>query len=970
MPRIDFREYVKSLREEGKNLEEYLSFRPTIFIGIGGFGSDVVRKLKRLFIENWGKEIPTVFQFLGIDTQIRESNDILSDVEYVNIAGGIDVEKVLELDPWKTLKWWKEVSKKYEAGRLSSGANMVRPLGRFGFMAPANFVKVKNAFSTSITNMQVFCKESNLNITGGKAYIISSLAGGTGGGIFVDIAYIVKKILSSNFGADSRVTGILALSEIFEKVVPPVNHPRIYANAYAGMKEVLNFIIGNKKSVKYNDQDFANEEVTRKTIFDVTHIISAVSEKGFRVATDPDILEETIAKEIFLETHTPLKAKFPDGENVDVINKTTEDGRVRAFASFGVASLTYPTEEVMAYCSYRFSIEFIEDLLKLKIENIENEVNKWIDTIQLREKGADQVLINLDRTEQDRPFGVRFDAKSDLLDRDYDRTLISKEAKDYWDRLHKEAEALRYSKEPSKITIRSRGEEFFNLKNKDLTEKVKSLVALGGVTTALEFINKLETIITVNVNDVRGEAEKLRSIQANSINRLNEDLNDINSVALGGFFRRGKKIEETVGAFESDLEEYLKLTTDIYLREEILSLYGKFSNEINQYKSHLGVIQGKLKNVKRQMETDLASIRNRVDTLANVNKRTGGNILSVVDSNMMGNIYAEAIGDKTIHNYDLMLSSINKKIDLWKINEIKEDELIPIFLEEASGFFRGSVDVKTIIEVIEKFYPEEHEKRLMFERVSALAGCLFREDLSRSPGEFEDYVVLGVSPKIKGQSQKYLNFLTGYRSKDLAAIPDDSRIDIFTVRFGHTLDSLINIASYSTRYESELRAFNNNPKINRPIHCYPEAEEWEEIIPSQKEEEALSYFVLGRLLGYSYPSKEAEGNPESPKNKSFIYQRGHNYYLYYEHESEEEEAKLGQGLKEASETFCDNREYIEFMKGKVEAKIREVGNEALKIKIENYLKKIKDEREQATLEERKEFFGKEIKILNQYKEEL
>ncbi len=77
----------KPLNKAWKDLSKEASFRPIIYIGVGGFGCSVISNLKAdidtLIPE---QAIKDGFAFIGLDTHPRERNNILTDSEYVALS--------------------------------------------------------------------------------------------------------------------------------------------------------------------------------------------------------------------------------------------------------------------------------------------------------------------------------------------------------------------------------------------------------------------------------------------------------------------------------------------------------------------------------------------------------------------------------------------------------------------------------------------------------------------------------------------------------------------------------------------------------------------------------------------------------------------------------------------------------------------------------------------------------------------
>lgn len=117
----------------------------------------------------------------------------------------------------------------------------------------------------------------------------------------------------------------------------------------------------------------------------------------------------------------------------------------------------------------------------------------------------------------------------------------------------------------------------------------------------------------------------------------------------------------------------------------------------------------------------------------------------------------------------------------------------------------------------------------------------------------------------------------------------------------------------------------------RPIHSWPEAEEWNDLIPSREAEEAGKWFILGRAFSNLFPTPGAP-SPGDRKNTAFLYARGSNYYL--EIPGDKRPQLVGKGLAVAYRNFGERTDWQQFLQKKVEAKIAEVGEQVLRDRIE------------------------------------
>src|SRR5690554_2062290 len=189
--------------------------RPFLIIGLGGSGGKTIRYLKQSLQEwlgeiGWSYGFPHAWQFLHIDTpQVQDSPvlpgspALLPPSEYLSLyQDGVPFSTVMDRlrrNNHSFEGWW--VDPAYMNVPIAYGAGQFRAVGRVlgldqrNRIADAVTAKVTALRSTeAIGELQELVKaahDSNgvyMKPGDPVAMIISSLAGGTGAGIFMDVA--------------------------------------------------------------------------------------------------------------------------------------------------------------------------------------------------------------------------------------------------------------------------------------------------------------------------------------------------------------------------------------------------------------------------------------------------------------------------------------------------------------------------------------------------------------------------------------------------------------------------------------------------------------------------------------------------------------------------------------------------------------------------------------------------------------
>ena len=259
-----------------------------IFIGLGGTGIDCLREIKkqvynRLIPDDPVAEVPTYdhIQFLAIDTDVcslgddRSLSALDNATEYVDISCR-DIHairgntRVLRQDP--SLQWFSDNVPILSA---NAGAGAVRQIGRLLFMMKVD--TVVSAIRTKIANALAGLGGNSVNI-----HIFTGLCGGTGSGIFLDVCYILQKILDDlGILGSANTCGYFFLPDVnLTKVGFGNFHNFLEVNGFAAMKE-LDYCMNFENNGGSWDQNYRFFEIhTNQPPVKLAHLISAKDEQG------------------------------------------------------------------------------------------------------------------------------------------------------------------------------------------------------------------------------------------------------------------------------------------------------------------------------------------------------------------------------------------------------------------------------------------------------------------------------------------------------------------------------------------------------------------------------------------------------------------------------------------------------------------------------------------------------------------
>lgn len=219
---------------------------PTMVVGVGGMGTNTVRAVKRRFRNVWGSDqLPGMIQLLSLDTEPlvnRLDQEPLFADEFAYM-GKFDATRLISnLDQHPEIgRWWNYPS--IPLGYIHNGAKQLRPIGRLCFFR--NYVTFKQLLESKLSNLDKIrdmetAQNRGFPVVGNYQliYVVSSLCGGTGSGMFMDTVHRIRAQVRNN----ARIVGIFYLPDVLEgEITSDIQRRRIRANAYAALKELNYF---------------------------------------------------------------------------------------------------------------------------------------------------------------------------------------------------------------------------------------------------------------------------------------------------------------------------------------------------------------------------------------------------------------------------------------------------------------------------------------------------------------------------------------------------------------------------------------------------------------------------------------------------------------------------------------------------------------------------------------------------------
>lgn len=249
----------------------------TLVIGLGGFGGQVVAKMKQRMIANNRKM--DSYKFILLDRNSRDLDDVCreSGIPGVQMRLGCPCGQYILKHPDREniRKWFPEGPAWFDATDADTG---LRVLGRLAFLQ-AMEQGIGRRLEYMLAKAGI---GQNLRIV-----IVTSLAGGTGSGCFIQLAQLLRNRLYQHWGINPQICGFFAGAEVFRWAGLPYSQmSNLRANAHGALRELhwltkvrLHAISPPKRIVLDHLMDsYKSEPLMTRVIFNQAYVYDAGEE--------------------------------------------------------------------------------------------------------------------------------------------------------------------------------------------------------------------------------------------------------------------------------------------------------------------------------------------------------------------------------------------------------------------------------------------------------------------------------------------------------------------------------------------------------------------------------------------------------------------------------------------------------------------------------------------------------------------
>jgi hypothetical protein len=398
----------------------------TICIGLGGTGRDVLMRIRRLIIDKYGSldELP-VISFLAIDTDkdslqtsgLRTGNTyqgeeiLFTDSERVAATmTPVDVNtfrqeledqyKYNRPGPCNHIARWFPPQLVKHIKAIQDGAHGIRPVGRLTFFH--NFRKIQKAIESAENRTrghQAVLIKKGFNVDEGlNIFVVGSLCGGTGSGMFLDVAYTFRRMYNEK---ETQLFGYFIVSPQLYGDTPNMN-----ANVYAALKE-LNYYSTPQTTFDtcFDIQNLIDIQESRPP-FDFTYLVSNQTARDYKIL-EKSKLCNVIAHKITLDLCSELVSALKEQRDDFKLQMLSADEHpfkmTQRYLTFGLAAIYFTRDIIVQVALNRLKLNLTKFWLNGKGQSPEAQtlLKRFLINWSADKSSKDYFLLKLEELTQD-----------------------------------------------------------------------------------------------------------------------------------------------------------------------------------------------------------------------------------------------------------------------------------------------------------------------------------------------------------------------------------------------------------------------------------------------------------------------------------------------------------------------------------------------------------------------------------------
>ena len=343
---------------------------PTLFVGVGGTGCKIVKRVADLCAPEEKENI----NFLCLDTNVNDLSVVAngkSKIYWVQTSNTQTVGSYLDYDEEARKKWFPKNAVMYDK-TVSEGAGQVRAISRLALNSTIKTGKIRPLYDSIDDLFRKTGKEMKQAM---RVVIASTASGGTGSGIILPLSMFIRDYVKEKYPNTSLIVrSLIMLPETLDSVIDSQTERDSQArNAYATIKELNAFMMKGSGFIDLDDdlKQFSDLHVNVSIAGSDKQKALSLLPMDFCFLMDGQDAEDSTmisigqyidqaAQALYEQNIGPMQKKAFSVED-NIIKEMTKPGNYgrNRFGGIGAGVIRYPYEKVADFVSYDLAIDSI-----------------------------------------------------------------------------------------------------------------------------------------------------------------------------------------------------------------------------------------------------------------------------------------------------------------------------------------------------------------------------------------------------------------------------------------------------------------------------------------------------------------------------------------------------------------------------------------------------------------------------------
>lgn len=353
-----------------------MAIQPTLLVGVGGTGCDIARRVYAL--AQAGNALGSNrISILGFDTDENDMQSRRKEMptrQLIRTSTAATVFQLLYKHRPQLADWFAQeldLTTEIRQMNLTDGAGQIRMLSRLAFQAALQDATISTDIENALHSLGTHDNQNAIDAAV-NVFVVGSLAGGTGSGMFLQTALVLAQKLREK-GFTPQMRGLFLLPDVFIKAarIPVDQHQNVLANGYAALRELnaIQLKTANRNPLPLTFDYLPGYGLQADGLpFTSLVLMDYDNTKGGNMGRNFDAYKQMASRAAYTLLFTPIGGRADSVTVNDVRSRlgAAAQNTLNCYVGIGVGSVEYPYHKMLDYLALQLGLALLEgDWLKL-----------------------------------------------------------------------------------------------------------------------------------------------------------------------------------------------------------------------------------------------------------------------------------------------------------------------------------------------------------------------------------------------------------------------------------------------------------------------------------------------------------------------------------------------------------------------------------------------------------------------------